>query len=53
MVDSLPTQLEDIPMHADIVDRPALRVVTCAHKGPYNRISEAFDRSCSNIPTPE
>lgn len=31
-------------MNAEIVDRPELRVATVHHKGPYNRISEAFGR---------
>ncbi|MCY1004512.1 AraC family transcriptional regulator [Nannocystis pusilla] len=31
-------------MHVDIETKPALRVATVTHVGPYNRISEAFAR---------
>lgn len=45
---SLPQPLSflvgDRPMHADIIERPALRVATLQHRGPYNQIGEAFGR---------
>lgn len=31
-------------MHADIIDRPALRTATLRHTGPYSLIGETFDR---------
>jgi AraC family transcriptional regulator len=34
----------EIPMNADIVTMPELRLATLRHLGPYNRISEAFSR---------
>jgi AraC family transcriptional regulator len=40
----LPTLFEELYMNADIIDRPAIRVVTCRHTGTYNRVSEAFAR---------
>lgn len=41
---TLPNFLEDMRMHAEIVERPAVRVVTVSHRGAYNRISEAFSK---------
>ena len=31
-------------MHVEIVEQPERRVATVAHTGPYNQISEAFER---------
>jgi AraC family transcriptional regulator len=33
-------------MHVDIIDRPAMRMATLRHIGPYNQISATFGRLC-------